>query len=104
VVGGIIWRHKGRADPISIAVLSRATGRTEREIKRVVEQLVVSHRMKIGGSRGEVNGYFVVVDAEDLETAVRPYRNQVISMWRRLRVLADVRTLRELLGQLVIEE
>lgn len=104
LVGGMVWGHRGRSNPISIAMLSRATGRNDREIKGIVEQLVVTHRMMIGASRGELNGYFVVVDAEDLEAAVRPYRDQILAMWRRLRVLMEPHGLRELHGQLVIEE
>lgn len=102
-VAGIIWRHQGRGNPIAIETLQRATGKGERAIKGIVEQLVVTHRMKIGAARsGEKVGYFVVVDAEDLEVAVKAYREQIFSMWRRLRVLLAPRVLRELHGQLVI--
>ena len=104
VIAEMIWRHKGRANPISIAKIAAATGKKDREIKAIVAELVVSHGMKIGGSRMEPVGYFLVVDAEDLEAAIRPYRDQVMAMWRRLRALADSRTLRELHGQLAIEE
>lgn len=102
VIAEMIWRHQGRANPISIAMLSKATGRTEREIKGIVEQLVVTHRMRIGGRRGEPVGYFVVVDLEDLETAVRPYRDQIFAMWRRLRVLLSPHALAEMAGQLAM--
>lgn len=104
VVAEVIWSHQGRQNPISIAMLSRATGKTDRDIKAIVEQLVVTHRMKIGGKRGEPVGYFVVVDAEDQEAAARPYREQIFAMWRRLRVLMGAHALREMHGQLRIEE
>jgi len=103
VVGAMIWEHQGRANPISLEAVSQATGLDERAVKGIVEQLVVTHRMRIGGKREAPVGYFVVVDAEDQETAVRPFRNQVLAMWRRLRVLAEPRALRELHGQLTIE-
>jgi hypothetical protein len=103
VVGEMIWRHKGRAHPISREKLSAATGHGEREIKAIVAELVLTHRMKIGASRAEPVGYFMVVDAEDLEAAIGPFRDQIIAMWRRLRVLAEPRALRELQGQLTIE-
>jgi hypothetical protein len=103
-VAGILWTHQGRGNPVSIARLKMATGWSEREIKGIVEQLVVTHRMKIGGKRSEPVGYFVVADREDLEAAVRPYRDQIIAMWRRLRVLLGPHALRELHGQLAIGE
>jgi len=70
----------------------------------VVEQLVVSHWMKIGGRREAPAGYYMIETAEDLATAVGPYRAQIISMWRRLRVLMQPQALRELLGQLKLED
>jgi hypothetical protein len=102
VVAGMIWAHPGRAKPIPITALTAATGWNAREIKGIVEQLVVTHRMKIGGRRGEPGGYFRIVDAEDQEAAVRPYRDQIFSMWRRLRVLMGKHRLAELAGQLAM--
>jgi len=105
LVAGMIWQHQGRANPIAISLLSKATGWSAREIKSIVEQLVVTHRMKIGASRNqETGGYFVVVDAEDVEVAARPYRNQVFAMMRRLRVLLSEHKMREFHGQLTISK
>jgi hypothetical protein len=105
VLAAMIFKHKGRDHPISIARLCSGTGWTQREIKGIVEQLVVTHRMKIGGRRDrETHGYFMVMDAQDLDTATGPYRQQILAMWRRLRVLLGVHALRELHGQLEIEE
>lgn len=102
LVGGIIWNHKGREHPISIAALRAATGWSDREIKGIVEQLVVTHRMKIGGRRGDPGGYFLVVDLEDQAAAVRPLKGQTFAMWRRLRVLEEPHALREMAGQLAM--
>lgn len=102
VVAGLIACHQGRGDPISIAALTAATGWRDREIKGIVEQLVVTHRMRIGGRRGEPVGYFTIVDLEDLEAAVRPYRDQIFAMWRRLRVLMSKHALAEMAGQLAM--
>ena len=105
LVGGIIFGHRGRQDPVSIDLLCKATGWNAREIKGIVEQLVVTHRMKIGASRNqEAGGYFMVVDAEDAEAAARPYRKQIFAMLRRLRVLLGPHQLRELYGQLAMEQ
>ena len=105
VVAEIIWRHQGRANAISIEMLTKATGKDERAIKGIVEQLVTTHRARIGGYRGGGSfGYAVIVDAEDLAATVGPYRSQILSMWRRLRVLLSARELAELHGQLRLEE
>ncbi len=104
LIAGLIWKHKGRANPISLARLRELTNFSERHIKSVVEQLVVTHRIRIGARREEPVGYFVIVDAEDQLTAARTFRNQILAMWRRLKVIDDRRSLVEFLGQLNLGE
>lgn len=104
MVASLIWRQRGRSKPISIARVRELTNYSERQIKGIVEQLIVTHRMRIGGRREEPAGYYMIETAEDLATAVGPYRAQIIAMWRRLRVLLQPQALRELLGQLKLEE
>lgn len=103
VVAGMIWRHKGRADPILREKIMAATGLPERAVKGIVAELVVTHRLRIAGSRGDPAGYFMVVDLEDQAVAVGPFREQIFSMWRRLRVLMDKHALAEMAGQLAME-
>lgn len=103
MVGSLIWKHRGRSNPISIARLRELTGYGERQIKGLVEQLVITHRMRIGGSRQEPAGYFIVQDAADLAAAVEPYKSQILSMLRRLRVLDAPHARREFLGQIRLE-
>ena len=104
VVADVIWQHKGRENPVSIATLCAHTRLSERSIKGIVEQLVSMHRIQIGGKRTDPVGYFVIVDAEDQNVACRAYRKQIFAMWRRLRVLETPHALRELHGQLTIVE
>ncbi len=103
LIAGLIWKHRGRGNPISIARVREVTGWSERAIKGMVEQLIVSHRMRIGARRGEPSGYFIIEDIEDQETAVGPYKAQILAMLRRLRVLESPEGVREFLGQLAIE-
>lgn len=103
MVAGLIWRRRGRANPISIARLRELTGYSERQIKGIVEQLVITHRMRIGGSRQDPAGYFIVQDTADLAAAVEPYKSQILSMLRRLRVLDAPHARREFLGQIRLE-
>jgi hypothetical protein len=104
LVAALIWQHRGRANPISIARLRQLTGFSERQIKGLVEQLVVTHKMRIGGRREEPAGYFIIETAEDQAAAVGPYKSQILAMWKRLRVLEQPHALRELLGQLRLED
>jgi hypothetical protein len=103
LIAALIWKHKGRANPISIARLTETTKLGDRQIKGIVEELIVTHRLPIGAKREEPYGFFAIVDAADQETAVKPYRNQILSMLRRLRVLEDSGRLREFMGQIRME-
>jgi hypothetical protein len=108
LVASLIWAHR-RPIPITIAHIIAACKTTygetvsERTVKGIVEQLRVSHRCPIGASREAPAGYFWIRTAADRETAVRPYREQILSMWRTLRVLDSPSALRELHGQLRLE-
>ncbi|HWE50496.1 MAG TPA: hypothetical protein VG273_11925 [Bryobacteraceae bacterium] len=100
----LIARHKGHKNPISINHIHRITGISERGIKDAVAELVGSHRVMIGAMRGRDNfGYFLIESAEDQEIALAPYRNQVLAMLRRMRVLQGAHKVREWMGQEVAE-
>jgi len=106
LIAALIWFRRGRENPISIAEIIRISGvegLTERTVKGVVEQLVVTHRCRIGGRRDEPCGYFWIVDAEDQAVAVSPYKAQILSMLRRLRMLDSAEDYRVFVGQLALE-
>jgi hypothetical protein len=86
---------------VKLAVLMHITAKNERDVRGIVEQLVVTHRMRIGAS---ADGYYMIVDAEDLEAAIARPKSQIFAMWRRLRVLLEPHALRELHGQLGLGE
>jgi len=103
VLASLIWQHRGRQNPVSIARLHEITGFGERAIKDIVEQLVDSHKMRIGARRAEPVGYYIIEDAEDLAAAVGPYKAQILAMLRRLRALESPEALAEFMGQLRLE-
>lgn len=106
LIEGLIWQRRGRGNPISIAEIiqvSGVEGLSDRTVKGVVEQLVVTHRCRIGARRDDPSGYFWVVDAEDQAAAVAPYKAQILSMLRRLRVLDSAEDYRVFLGQMALE-
>jgi hypothetical protein len=93
--GEIIWRHKGRADPISVAELMARTGvRTPREMKGIAAALVTEHGVMVGSIRGakgdDFGGYFVVQDAADLEAACGPFEAQIETMQKRVKRLRQL--------------
>jgi hypothetical protein len=104
LVAGLIWNHQGRGSPIPIAKVQQLTGLAVRKVKEVVEQLRVMHRMPIGARREDPAGYFWIVDAADREAAVGPYRAQIRRMFQVLRALDEPARVRELLGQLRLQE
>jgi hypothetical protein len=100
----LIKRHKGHRNPVSINYINNATGISERKIKDAVAELVTSHKILIGALRGAVSyGYFIIESAEDQEVALAPFRAQILSMLRRMRVLQGAHQVREWLGQQVAE-
>jgi len=107
-VAWTIWPRQGRQDPITIAaIIQEARGRVPalnaRQVKQIVQQLRVTHRCPIGARREKPAGYFWIVDAEDLEAGLGPYRAQVIEGWRVLRAIAPREWVQELHGQLTFE-
>lgn len=102
-VARLIWKHRGRNNPVSIAKLRENTGYSERQIKDLVAQLVVNHRLKIGARREEPAGYFVIESCEDLAAAVGPYKAQIHAMLRRLRALETPEAVRQFVQKLAVE-
>jgi hypothetical protein len=100
----LIATRRGHTDPISIEVIRRVTGLTERSIKGAVAELIVSHKVLIGASRKEPIGYFMIESEEDRAIASEPLKGQIIQMLRRLRVLNSVHQVREWLGQQAVGE
>lgn len=98
-----LLRTARRDRPLPLSLLRCHLGVSERVAKGVIESLIVDHGMKIGASREEPHGYYVIESIEDQEAAVGPYRAQILAMLRRLRVLESPGAVREWLGQLQIE-
>ncbi len=72
-VAGALWVYKGRKNPIALRTLASVCAMGERELKGVIERLRLDHGLKIGASRREPVGYFVVMDYEDASVALAPF-------------------------------
>ena len=73
-----------------------------RAIKGAVKSLVENHRVPIGSSRtvGD-SGYWLCTNDQDVEDACRPLKNEIYSMFRRIKALSpNSDFVRKLNGQL----
>jgi|GEM_PF-1796293 hypothetical protein len=77
---------------------------TEREIKDAARSLVVDFRVRIGASRKEPVGYFLVTTAEEARDAAHPYISEIRQLAKRVRVLLDPHDLGDLAGQRWLED
>lgn len=102
-----LWMRRGAEYAVPIRVLSERTGLSAREVKGAVADLILRHNLRIGSSRRPPEGYYLITTAEELLATVRPLRSQAIQMFRRISALEGRparRILRELLGQMKMEE
>src|SRR5260370_4790299 len=86
----VIAGHKGAAKAIRSEDVAAAAGmewseKTRREIAGVVETAVLLLKIPIGGSRAKPCGYFLIVNANDLELAITPLWGEGYALLRRLR-------------------
>lgn len=96
--------HVGEAAAIKGSELCRRHDLSERQLKDVMRSLVVDFKIRIGASRQQPYGYYLVKTAEDAEHAAAPYEKEIRELARRVRVLRGQQFLAELCGQLALEE
>lgn len=78
----------------------------DRSIKAAVKTLLEDHGIPIGSSRtaGD-SGYWIILSDAEAEEAERPLRNEIISMFRRLKVISPRSAfVRRMQGQLELME
>ncbi len=104
----VIAGHKGATKAIRSEDVAKAAGMewcegARREIAGVVETAVLLHKIPIGGSRGKPSGYFLVVNANDLEVAITPLWGEVYALLRRLRALTGKQLVARMFGQAMLK-
>jgi len=92
VIGQIIWSHAGRTHPVSIAEVIRLCGAggytlSVRTVKNVVEQIARDASVRDRGTPGGTVRVLPDHGRGRPGVAVRPYRKQILTMWRTLRTL-----------------
>jgi hypothetical protein len=103
----IIAAHRGAASAVRAeAILGElglyCDGNARRWVKATVEDLVTRLRVPIGGLRMKPYGYFLVVTQADMDLALHPLQNELLSLARRIRALTDERYLSKLNGQMLL--
>jgi hypothetical protein len=104
----VIAGHKGAASAIRSGEIAEQLGLivgedSRRIITRAVELFVMFFKIPIGASREKPFGYFLIVDAADLELAVRPLWGEVEAHLRRLRALTSKTVVARLYGQTMLK-
>ena len=89
--------------PISLASVAAQVGLSKRTVEGCVEDLILTHRVKIGARRGDVSGYFIPRTYSEMLAAARPHQRQLASMARRVAILRGNADLLILAGQLELE-
>ena len=106
-VWNLIQNRVGKEHAISIGAIEILTHFGTRRVKATKEDLIRRHGLKIGSSRGKPHGYYVIENAAELLETARTMRNQGINMLicaASLEGRDGKAYLRELLGQMVMEE
>jgi hypothetical protein len=86
-VAALILAHR-RSHPIPLKAIVERVSLSDRAVKLIVEELIVTHGVRIGASRELPNaGYYACEDDADIDAAVRPLRNTAEALMKRIRAL-----------------
>ena len=99
----LIAPHHGYKEAMPLDAIHRITGMSERTIKGIISELIITHGILIGASRHEPIGYFMIESDADRAVASEPLKAQIIQMLRRLKVINKPHQVREWLGQQAAE-
>ena len=104
VILGRLLSRLGAHNAIPLRSLLQITGSDAREIKDAIRSLVVDFKVRVGASRGDPPGYYLITSAEEARATSQPYISEIRQLVRRIRVLLDPHDMAELVGQLLLEE
>lgn len=104
----VIAGHKGAANAIRSEDVATQAGlrwseQARREVAGAVETAVQLFAIPIGGLRVKPYGYFLIVNANDLELAITPLWGEVYAHLRRLRALTGKRLVARMFGQAMLK-
>lgn len=90
MVLGIVRRHVGRDQAVSVEEISRRSGVAPRQVRDIVKGLIEKHRVRIGSALCAPAGYYMIATEEEAETNERTLRRLGISILVRAAVLRGI--------------
>lgn len=100
---GIIRRHVGRANAVSMHSIADAVGISARDVQAIVKFLVEERECAIGTSTARPFGYYSIRGLAELETNYRHFIRRGLSNIKHARAYMKPATLGPIVGQLEIE-
>lgn len=83
---------RGIDNPITAREISSATHIPPRNVYEILNLLVMSYDVPVGGVRGKQHrGYFIITNQAELAAAITPLRRSAREMAARVRKLAHMR-------------
>ena len=106
----LVWllsNHRGAANPIRSAAILDQLGLRRGENGRRWVNGAVAHLLelglRIGASRRDPVGYFLIETQADLDIALSAHRGQLYGHIRHMRLLASKQTVAQMFGQAMLE-
>lgn len=84
---GIIRRHMGAGQAVSVESISEQSGIAPRRVRGIVKDLIEKHRVRIGSSLRSPSGYYMIQTREEAEQNEKTLRRLGISILVRAAVL-----------------
>jgi hypothetical protein len=86
------------------SITSKPLIASERDVKDAVRSLVVDFKVRIGSSRSQPWGYYLITSVEEAREAAHPFIEEIKKLAQRVRVLLDPHDLAEFEHQLSLAE
>lgn len=80
----VIKKHLGRSNPIQVDELAAYVPLTDREIRKVVQELVIDFGHPIGSTTKGPHGFFFIIDEGDLEEAIKNLLHRKVKIEKRI--------------------
>ncbi|MDZ4042895.1 MAG: hypothetical protein U1D96_05295 [Eubacteriales bacterium] len=101
-IAKIIFKHRGRSNPVQVTVLSYKTGIDQRKVREIVKGLIEDHLLPIGSTSSKPAGYYVITDPRELRLVRRSLIRRAVSILNRAKAYDRGGWVSEMAGQLTM--
>lgn len=98
----ILRTRRGRARAVSAAKLAHWTGLPERQVRKLLKEMIESHHLPIASAPTPPAGFFVPTTELEVDEVCRSLRGRALSILRRMACLRRI-SLPELCEQLALD-